>query len=669
MIRFIGIFFTNKVYSYFVVTIALFTYPILGSELVIRENSYGLVDLKESIYVHSNPNDVSECREWPHEDDVWTPLNSALLYGRFTAFAYWYKIDLKNFAENQYLVFDDPQIDLVDVYFVKDLKLIKHVRSGDALVFEEREIKIPNYYFSLPKDNYTCYFRITKDSNFTFNLKIASLKYLTEERHHNSLFFGIYFGVLFLLIFFNYFVYLYVKEKFLLNYIFYLSSILFFTASLRGYSFEYLWSNKPIYNFFFPSYGALIPISIALFVLSLLQTKTILLRLTRGVYLFILIFIVGIISNFYRYAVSSAIIQYFTLIFTVYLIFVGIQSHRKGNKVAKFFLCSWTMYLSCLIIFIIHHNGLIVSNEFTRNAIIYGSFVEAISLSFVSAYRLKISRIEKDQALLKLKIYQSELVHSEIMNSLGKMSAGICHKINNNIQISGGNISIIDRNISFLKKYFDSIDLKFDNANDTLKKLITCRLHIEKNEIFKELSNSLLKVQQGINRTAEITNGLKYFSKSDADRSVMSTHINRDISSMILLQRTLLPGTIKVDLDLGKLPEIHCKAKDLNQSFLSVFETAVNAIRDKPLPNKGVIKVKTQLENECILISFEDDGVPMEQEAIKNVFKPFQLNRIVGNKGLGLSMAYTIVRDHGGDILVKSMEGGGSIFTIVLPLK
>ena len=102
---------------------------------------------------------------------------------------------------------------------------------------------------------------------------------------------------------------------------------------------------------------------------------------------------------------------------------------------------------------------------------------------------------------------------------------------------------------------------------------------------------------------------------------------------------------------------------------MSVFETAVSAIRDKPLPNKGVIKVKTQLENDCILISFEDDGVPMDQEVVKNVFKPFQLNRIVGNKGLGLSMAYTIVRDHGGDILVKSMEGGGSIFTIVLPLK
>jgi len=672
LLRFKGvcIIIISKTFFLFVGLVLLFSHTIFGKELVIAENNFGEVDLKGHIAELLDTHHISNWNQL--DDNLWDTLKGNVLNGGLTELAYWYKINIKNLAANQYLVLNDPQIDQVDVYFVKDSSLIRHSRSGDAFAFEKREVKIPNYHFLLPQDSYTCYFRIKKNSNFTFNLNIASFKYLMEQRHNNSLFSGAYLGVLFVLIFFNYFVYLYVKEKFFLYYIFYLSSMLFFLVSFKGFSFEYLWPNSPYYNSFFPSYGALMLISIALFVMSLLQTKTYLPRLTKGLYLFIGILILGITSNFYSYAISSAVIQYITLILVVYLILIGIQSHRKGNKVAKFFLCSWSLYMSCLVIFIVHHNGLIVSNEFTRNAIIYGSLLEAVTLSFVSAYRLKILRREKDEAMSKLKKHQSELVQSEIMNSLGKMSVGISHKINNNIQLSGGNLLIIDRNLGFLKKYFEkfeNIDLNDGDPTYKLQELRAYGIEIELKELFKELFNSLFKVQKGINQTTEISRGLNYFSKSDANRSIICTNINRDISSMILLQRTLLPGSVKVDLDLGELPEIHCKAKDLNQSFLSVFETAVSAIRAKPLPNKGVIKVKTQLDNDTIIISFEDDGVALDKEALVNVFKPFQLNRVVGNKGLGLSFAYNIVSEHGGDIVVESIEGKGSVFTISLPLK
>jgi len=561
----------NKPFCLLVGLVLLFSHPVFGKELVIGENNFTEVDLTGHIVTLVDTHAVWNWDQLPKDEKLWDrSIRADVLSGGLTGYAYWYKVELENFAADQYLVLSDPLIHEIDVYFVNDSGLIRHSRSGASLAFEKREVKVPNYYFLLPQGSYTCCIRLKKHDNFQFPLSIASFKYLTEKGHNKNMALGIYFGILFVLIFYNFFIYSYIKEKSYLYYIFYLCFLMFATGNLQGVSFEYLWPNRPYFNLFSPSYVAVLHTAIVLFVMSLLQTKIYLPKLTKGFYLFIGIFILNIIINLFSHTISIGIIQFTGFPLAVYLISTGIQSYRKGVQVAKFFLWVWSLYVLCFIIYLAQLNGFIVSNVFTRNSIFYGSALEAILFSLVLAYRLKMLRIEKeeaqqreiqlridnqqilehqeetlqlkvDEAMVKLKRYQSDLVQSEKMNSLGRMAAGVAHEINNSIHVSGTSISIIDRNVGHIKKYFHQFetDLEFKNIRNGSEEVRA--FGSEMNEIFDDLAVSISKAEVGIKRTAEITEGLKYFSKVGAKTAVISTDINRNISSMVLLQRSLLP--------------------------------------------------------------------------------------------------------------------------------
>ncbi|MEO5675689.1 MAG: ATP-binding protein [Chitinophagales bacterium] len=265
-------------------------------------------------------------------------------------------------------------------------------------------------------------------------------------------------------------------------------------------------------------------------------------------------------------------------------------------------------------------------------------------------------------ALRELKAAQIQLVQNEKMASLGQLTAGIAHEINNPVNFVTSSVSPLKRNFDELKKLFESYDLllgKTDqkNAIDQLKKEFDLQQNLAE-------SGSLLSgIAEGSRRTAEIVKNLRHFSRMD-NEEMMSVNINDGINSTLpLLQNKLSQQNIEVIQSLGNIPPIEGFPGQLNQVFMNLLSNAIDAIG-----NNGKIFITTSSENKKIKISIRDTGKGMTSELKQKIFDPFFTTKEVGKgTGLGLSISYSIIEKHQGKIEVKSEVGKGTEFIIWLP--
>jgi signal transduction histidine kinase len=111
---------------------------------------------------------------------------------------------------------------------------------------------------------------------------------------------------------------------------------------------------------------------------------------------------------------------------------------------------------------------------------------------------------------------------------------------------------------------------------------------------------------------------------------------------------------------------VDCHPAKINQVFLNVLLNAIQAS-----PAEGLIEVRTRLDrNVAVLVEIEDHGTGISPENLPHIFEPFFTTKQVGGgMGLGLSVSYGIVRDHGGSLEVDSSLGRGSLFRIRLPMR
>ena len=125
-----------------------------------------------------------------------------------------------------------------------------------------------------------------------------------------------------------------------------------------------------------------------------------------------------------------------------------------------------------------------------------------------------------------------------------------------------------------------------------------------------------------------------------------------------------LRGRVDVRTDYGTPVHLLCAPQELQQVFLNLVLNAAQAIH-----GEGKITVSSEMDGTRVEIRVEDDGCGIEPEVIERIFDPFFTTKAVGEgTGLGLGIAYEIVRRHGGDILVSSEPGRGSCFRVTLPV-
>ena len=272
--------------------------------------------------------------------------------------------------------------------------------------------------------------------------------------------------------------------------------------------------------------------------------------------------------------------------------------------------------------------------------------------------RTKMAFKELNETHDKLKSTQQQLVQSEKMASLGQLTAGVAHEINNPINFVSSSIGSLKRDIDDVKLLLKTYEEKPTEAPALAKQLDIPYTISEIDELMKGIT-------EGASRTAEIVKGLRNFSRTD-EAELKKADMNESLdSTVMILQTKLKDKNIEVEKSFGKIPAINCYPGQLNQVFMNIISNSADAI-DK---ENGKIELQTLNDNKNVIIKIKDNGKGMTQEVQQKIFDPFFTTKDVGSgTGLGLSISYGIIEKHNGKIEVESEVGKGSEFTITLPI-
>lgn len=268
-------------------------------------------------------------------------------------------------------------------------------------------------------------------------------------------------------------------------------------------------------------------------------------------------------------------------------------------------------------------------------------------------------------AFEELKQAQTKLVESEKMASLGVLTAGVAHEINNPVNFISAGIESLTENYEEFKELVHAF-LEYNGQQpdpEKWKRIELLQQKLSPLDMMEEMDELLASVKNGANRTAEIVKGLRNFTRLDEhDRKLFN--VEEGLDSTLVILNNHLKNRVDVIKYYGKVPDLVGLPGQLNQVFMNLIYNAADAI-----PEKGKIEIKTWVEDESIKISITDNGKGMSEEVRSRIFEPFYTTKDVGKgTGLGLSISFGIIEKHNGQIEVVSKEGFGTTFTITLPL-
>jgi signal transduction histidine kinase len=283
--------------------------------------------------------------------------------------------------------------------------------------------------------------------------------------------------------------------------------------------------------------------------------------------------------------------------------------------------------------------------------------------------RLGEEKKRAEEALTALKETQNQLIQTEKMSSLGQLTAGVAHEINNPVNFISGGTQTLHAIMLDLFALLDGYmalaraESEADRAAAAgmLGKL---RQQFGSEEELKQDAEALVDdIEKGVARVVEIVRGLKNFSRSD-DHQAVPADLHEMIDASLIILRNQYKDRIEIQQRYDPdLPAVNCFAGQLNQVFLNLIGNAIDAIE-----GPGHIVISTQNKPQHVEITIQDSGKGIPKGVQSRIFDPFFTTKPIGQgTGLGLSISYGIIEKHRGRIDVASEEGQGATFTIVLP--
>jgi len=276
---------------------------------------------------------------------------------------------------------------------------------------------------------------------------------------------------------------------------------------------------------------------------------------------------------------------------------------------------------------------------------------------------------ELDKLVGQLKDTQTQLVHTEKMASLGQLTAGIAHEINNPINFVYNGIDTLKISLDDLMEIVNKYN-ELDGANGDKDGIIEeakqLKEHLDFQELTQDIEHLVSDIKKGAVRTMEIVKGLRVFSRLDEEER-KPANIKDCLDSTLILLNNKIKGRVELKKYYdATMSDILCYPGQLNQVFMNIISNAIQAIPEER--KDGVIEIYTENLQENVIIRIKDNGVGMSEQVKRRIFEPFFTTKAVGvGTGLGLSITFGIIEKHNGNIFVNSEEGRGTEFVIQLP--
>jgi len=319
----------------------------------------------------------------------------------YSSSSYWIHIPIKSkFSVSEYfLEIQYPLLDKIDFYLVSNGKVKIQKKGGDKYKFYNREIYDKNIIFKIPplKKNYEIYLKIVTSSSVILPINVYTKNSLVNYKLKEDYLYGIYYGLMIVMLLYNLFLLFMVKDINYLFYTIYILAITFLNFGLNGLSFKYLWPNHISWA------NMSIPVSIGFVLLTGLIFSKFFLNTSKNIpgynlllnFFIVLLSIVFTLSFILDYSIIIRIETVLALIVPLIIFIAGILVLLHGVKSARYFLIAWVVLITGSILLGARNSGLITSNFFTTNAQQIGSGIEVILLSLALGDRYNLMRKEK----------------------------------------------------------------------------------------------------------------------------------------------------------------------------------------------------------------------------------------------------------------------------------
>lgn len=285
---------------------------------------------------------------------------------------------------------------------------------------------------------------------------------------------------------------------------------------------------------------------------------------------------------------------------------------------------------------------------------------------------LLLEKQKTDALLADLRRTQAQLVQTEKMASLGQLTAGIAHEINNPINFIGASAQALKLDIDDLGQLLDEHIRAQQNgtatAPDTAQRLLETAHNLDLPVLRAEIEQLIGSIERGVSRTREVVSGLRNFSRAEqGEMTETDLHDCLD-TALLMLSHEIQDAHVTIEKKYAALPAIPALPGKLNQAFLNILTNSLHAVKAAGRTEGRVVICTEQVENQAV-VSITDNGAGMSDETLQQIFDPFFTTKPLGEgTGLGLSITYGIVREHGGHIEAQSQLGVGTTFALRLPM-
>ncbi|MBH8575380.1 hybrid sensor histidine kinase/response regulator [Nostocaceae cyanobacterium CENA369] len=296
-------------------------------------------------------------------------------------------------------------------------------------------------------------------------------------------------------------------------------------------------------------------------------------------------------------------------------------------------------------------------------------------------HHLKLKNLTKTLIAknVELQKTQTQLIQAEKIATLGQLAAGIAHEVNNPINFIAGNLNFLEQ---YVWEIVDLLKLYQNYLPDPPDEIQTAIKKSNLNYLLNDISKIIQSMQIGTDRVTEIVSSLNKFSRHrEVGKKLTNLHEGLENTLLILghrLKANAHRPAIQLIKQYGNLPLVECYPGEINQVFMNLICNAIDAIEETQknhnfqeiAQNPGVIRIKTEVIGEQVILRIADNGAGINETEQTKIFDAFYTTKPIGKgTGLGLSIAYQIVvNNHYGKLYYHSTLGEGLEFVIELPI-
>jgi signal transduction histidine kinase len=268
------------------------------------------------------------------------------------------------------------------------------------------------------------------------------------------------------------------------------------------------------------------------------------------------------------------------------------------------------------------------------------------------------AKIKIEKAYDELKSTQAQLIQQEKMASLGELTAGIAHEIQNPLNFVNNFSDVIKELVDELK-----LELTTGNTQSAIEIADDIKANEEKINHHGKRADAIVK---GMLQHSSTSSG----QKEPTDINALCDEYLRLAYHGLRAKDKSFNATTKTDFD-NSVGKINVVPQEIGRVILNLINNAFYAVDEKKKQNKDgyepTVIVTTKMNNDKVEIKVADNGNGIPQKVLDKIFQPFFTTKPTGQgTGLGLSLSYDIVKAHGGELKVETKEGEGSEFVIQL---